>query len=245
MDNFTDLFSICCSVAVIFGGLIPYIPQYLKIKRSKNSDGFSTYVCLTLLIANILRIMFWFGHHFESPLLIQSFVMIAGMMAMMEICVRVKNKRSPYTISAIGLGSSTANRGCARDFWNWDDLLSYVKFLSLFTLVIGLLTYLLLHSYIYIEILGYVAVFSEAMLGMPQLLKNYSKKSTLGMSVEMVIMWLSGDLFKTLYFIIRRAPAQFSVCGSVQVIVDILILYQVLWYKRPKVTYQKLPESNG
>ena len=43
MDNFVDIFSICCSVAVIFGGLIPYIPQYLKIKRSASSDGFSTY----------------------------------------------------------------------------------------------------------------------------------------------------------------------------------------------------------
>lgn len=43
MDNFVDLFSLCCSTAVIFGGLIPYIPQYLKIKRSMNSDGFSTY----------------------------------------------------------------------------------------------------------------------------------------------------------------------------------------------------------
>lgn len=93
--------------------------------------------------------------------------------------------------------------------------------------------------------MGYVAVFTESMLGMPQLMKNYNKKSTLGMSVEMVIMWLSGDLFKTLYFIIRHAPAQFSICGSIQVVVDILILYQVLWYKRPKVTYQKLPGSSG
>lgn len=43
VENFVDLFSISCSIAVIFGGLIPYIPQYLKIKRSMSSDGFSTY----------------------------------------------------------------------------------------------------------------------------------------------------------------------------------------------------------
>lgn len=43
MDNFVDVFSVFCSIAVIFGGLVPYIPQYLKIKRSLNSDGFSTY----------------------------------------------------------------------------------------------------------------------------------------------------------------------------------------------------------
>lgn len=43
VDNFVDVFSLCCSTAVIFGGLIPYIPQYLKIKHSMSSDGFSTY----------------------------------------------------------------------------------------------------------------------------------------------------------------------------------------------------------
>lgn len=43
MDNLVDVFTFCCSTAVIFGGLVPYVPQYLKIKRSMNSDGFSTY----------------------------------------------------------------------------------------------------------------------------------------------------------------------------------------------------------
>lgn len=65
-------------------------------------------VCLTLLLANILRIMFWFGHHFELPLLIQSFVMIAGMLAMMEICVRVRDKHSTFIISSIDFRPTTA-----------------------------------------------------------------------------------------------------------------------------------------
>lgn len=59
-------------------------------------------VCLTLLIANILRIIFWFGHHFELPLLIQSFVVITGMLVLMELCVRVRDKSSSFTISAGG-----------------------------------------------------------------------------------------------------------------------------------------------
>lgn len=81
------------------------------------------------------------------------------------------------------------------------------------------------------------------MLGMPQLIRNYLKKSTRGMSVEMVIMWFSGDLFKTMYFILRHAPVQFIICGAIQVFVDILILAQVFWYGRPNVTYSKLPKS--
>ena len=47
------------SLLMIFGGVIPYIPQYLEIRNTKNAEGFSTYVCFTLLIANTLRILFW------------------------------------------------------------------------------------------------------------------------------------------------------------------------------------------
>lgn len=44
--------------AMVFGGVVPYIPQYRDIRRSQNAEGFSTYVCLVLLVANILRILF-------------------------------------------------------------------------------------------------------------------------------------------------------------------------------------------
>lgn len=47
------------SGAIVFGGVVPYIPQYRDIRRTQNADGFSTHVCLVLLVANILRILFW------------------------------------------------------------------------------------------------------------------------------------------------------------------------------------------
>lgn len=45
---------------MVIGSVVPYIPQYFTIKQSQNTEGFSLYVCLSLLVANILRIMFWF-----------------------------------------------------------------------------------------------------------------------------------------------------------------------------------------
>lgn len=45
--------------AMIVGGVIPYIPQYWQIKKTKDAEGFSLLVCLALLIANTLRILFW------------------------------------------------------------------------------------------------------------------------------------------------------------------------------------------
>ena len=48
-----------CAGAMIFGGVIPYIPQYREIKRTEDAEGFSLFVCLALLVANTLRILFW------------------------------------------------------------------------------------------------------------------------------------------------------------------------------------------
>lgn len=45
--------------AMIVGGVIPYIPQYKQIKQTQDAEGFSLLVCLALLIANTLRILFW------------------------------------------------------------------------------------------------------------------------------------------------------------------------------------------
>ena len=33
----------------------------------------------------------------------------------------------------------------------------------------------------------------------------------------MVMFWLSGDVFKTIYFLLRHAPTQFFLCGALQV----------------------------
>ncbi|KAF2347675.1 PQ-loop repeat [Trinorchestia longiramus] len=48
------------AVIMVLGGVFPYIPQYLQIRRTECQEGFSLYVCLVLIIANTLRIIFWY-----------------------------------------------------------------------------------------------------------------------------------------------------------------------------------------
>ena len=97
----TELVTFVASGFMIFGGVVPYIPQYHMINRTRNSTGFSTLVCLSLLVANILRILFWFGHPFEMPLLLQSIIMIICMIIMLELCVRVRSEN--FHLSAVTL----------------------------------------------------------------------------------------------------------------------------------------------
>nr|XP_031528222.1 solute carrier family 66 member 2 isoform X2 [Vicugna pacos] len=261
--------------AMVFGGVVPYIPQYRDIRRTQNAEGFSTYVCLVLLVANILRILFWFGRHFESPLLWQSVIMIMTMLLMLKLCTEVRTanelnlKRrvfaaadnkdeevkapprrsylgeenggpslllSPWKGTARALRSSIA---CPRErsrraghtgarvghqvldfdphhFWHWSSFGDYVQCVLAFTGVAGYVTYLSIDSALFVETLGFLAVLTEAMLGLPQLYRNQRLRSTEGMSIKMVLMWTSGDTFKTAYFLLNGAPLQFSVCGLLQ-----------------------------
>ncbi|KAG3293676.1 solute carrier family 66 member 2 isoform X5 [Ictidomys tridecemlineatus] len=131
------------AAAMVFGGVVPYIPQYRDIRRTQNADGFSTHVCLVLLVANILRILFWFGRRFESPLLWQSIVMTLTMLLMLKLCteVRVANElnlkrrsfaasrwcscgqagtpsRQPTSCSMVHPCSSQSV-ACCRCWWTW------------------------------------------------------------------------------------------------------------------------------
>ncbi|XP_072013362.1 solute carrier family 66 member 2-like isoform X2 [Amphiura filiformis] len=222
--TFGNLVSWIASGAMIFGGIVPYIPQYLEIKRTDNADGFSTYVCLALLVANTLRILFWFGHPFELPLLLQSIIMIATMMAMLQLCTRVNIL---HDISTKKKRFVDFDR---KHFWQWSHFVDYCFFMGTFSLVCGFITFLFSGNSIYVEALGFMAVFTEAMLGVPQFYRNYQNKSTHGMSVKMVLCWLSGDTFKTGYFMVNKAPVQFWVCGMLQISIDIAILLQVCYY---------------
>nr|XP_046273338.1 solute carrier family 66 member 2 isoform X2 [Scatophagus argus] len=231
---FNSLVSWVAAGAMVFGGVVPYIPQYRDIRRTQNAEGFSSYVCLVLLVANILRILFRFGRYFETLLLWQSIIMIATMLIMLNLCTNVRMAAELNTKRRSFIDFDWNH------FWSWSHFEDYVQCVLAFTVVAAYITYLLLDSALFVETLGFLAVFTEAMLGTPQLHCNYQNKSTEGMSIKMVLMWTSGDTFKTVYFLLTKAPVQFWTCGMLQVFVDFAILFQVYYYSR----YPQKPVSH-
>ncbi|KAJ3596579.1 hypothetical protein NHX12_002984 [Muraenolepis orangiensis] len=89
--------STAASCVMVLGGALPYLPQYQDIQRTGDTSGFSTRVCLVLLLANILRIFFWLGKQFELPLLLQSVVMVCTMFCMLRLCCHVQNAQRVST----------------------------------------------------------------------------------------------------------------------------------------------------
>lgn len=47
-------------VVLVVAPVLGYIPQYVEIQRTANPKAFSPLVILILLLANILRIFFWY-----------------------------------------------------------------------------------------------------------------------------------------------------------------------------------------
>jgi hypothetical protein len=46
----------------------------------------------------------------------------------------------------------------------------------------------------------------------------------------LVLSWFAGDAFKTVFFLTRGAPIQFTLCGIIQLLVDLCITYQMWIY---------------
>ena len=99
--------------------------QPLVHSTTLHPQGFSLHVCLALLLANTLRIIFWFGKHYETPLLIQSVLMNIAMFALIHLCVTINNKVS----CSDGVSRNKINielnvlffPASAVSWWNWWD----------------------------------------------------------------------------------------------------------------------------
>ena len=116
-------------------------------------------------------------------------------------------------------------------FWYWTKYTYYLMTLLLITILFSGLTYLFHSKSIYVETLGLLSSLIEAMLGVPQLYLNYSRKNTKGLAPLLIFMWLFGDLFKLGYYLTNELPLQLQCCSGFQVLVDLLILSQFRIYR--------------
>lgn len=95
------IFELLLCLALIFGPIAGYIPQYMQIKATDNPAGFSTLVCFILIVSNILRVFFWMLKGFELSLLFQSIVMIFAQLILLELIVGIKLRRRPNKTPAL------------------------------------------------------------------------------------------------------------------------------------------------
>lgn len=78
----------------------------------------------------------------------------------------------------------------------------------------------------YNSILSFFSLGLESSLPLPQFLSNQSRKSLAGFRISVLLGWLFGDGFKTVYFIVNSSPLPFLLGGIFALTIDIAIVAQ-------------------
>ena len=222
--------------AIVIGPSIGYISQGIKFKINKKSKGFCLSMCLKTILSSIFKIYFWVGKRYNIyllyqailVLLLQYYIIIFYLKYSEKECMKIvgwqkQKKWSKSLKSFLDLNN----------FWGWDNLFSFLFYSIVLAILIGFVCFIFgIHNKIFLEILGYIATGIDVFLGMPQIYTNYRLKNSHSLSTIMIISFLLGDLFRTYYYITTKSPFQFILCGIMQVSINVILLIQIIYYKR-------------
>ena len=100
----------------------------------------------------------------------------------------------PYTRQVKGAKYSVSDFE-AEHFWQWTDFQSFIECTVCFVAVGSFVMYLLLKYDPFVETVGFLAVFTEAMLGTPQFYRNFTNKSTYGMRFAIWLITVHSTVF--------------------------------------------------
>ena len=194
-------------------------------------------MCGILIAANTIRVYFYFMEPFDTALLVQSLVVIAGQGALLKLCVECAGARAAPKYFQLDAPW--------RHWWQWTDFGSYLVAWLLLHVAVGALCTLGAGSEAATSLVGILALGTEAVMGVPQLYQNAVRGSTAGLSTVLVVSWVAGDVFKAVTYVATAAPWQFMLCAVVQTVVDVSILVQVWWFRDAGVVTNrpKLPEG--
>lgn len=251
-NNLYHLIMIISDLGMMIGPSLVFIIQILKIEKQKSSNGISNKITLILILSNIIRVIFWLGSKFSKVLLFQSILMIFVQFYLLYTWLKYNDKdrlNSGVEYDIFNTKSSNYFMDMIRDmldfnkFWNWARFIDYLVCVFMITLSIVVITIFKgLNDSIYFEFLGFIAACIESIIGIPQLIMNYNHSSTGSLSYGMILSWLAGDLFKSIYFYINKSPWQLFVCSIFQINVDILLVLQFVIYNSNKEVKYKNKE---
>lgn len=206
-----------------------FVPQLISMKKEMNTNGYSKVVSLLFIVSNILRLCFRIGVNFSTALVLQSMLQISVQMYAVYEILKIQEKCDFVPVSH---RQNAFVRKYLGDFWDWNEFRYYVIAVSSFGAVMFIISLLLSPFYWYFEFIGLVSTVIEAVLSLPQYLKNRRERSVEGLNILVVCSWACGDFFKLVYYSSTRQPLLFCWCSLVQLVIDSCIIHQFLEYSQ-------------
>ncbi|KAG9547099.1 hypothetical protein KCU71_g14961, partial [Aureobasidium melanogenum] len=97
-------------------------------------------------------------------------------------------------------------------------------------------------------LLGTLSIVSWLFAQMPQIYKNYTIKSTSGLSIFFLVEWCAGDVSNLLGAVFTKQATWQMIVAGYYCLVDFLLVAQWVWYERLRHGYrirQMWPDSDG
>lgn len=231
MDTALAIFNIVVKGFNMFGSLLNYLPQYFLMCRENSVGSFNTFTCYLLLFSNAFRITFSFSRSFDFSFLVQSAVVIALQMLLLAKTASIREEEAATEMS-VSASVSVSSRKPNFERRALEDTAILVREFAAFFLCMCCLC-LFVRSAVTSEVIGTIGSVFEGVIPLPQLIKNYKRRSVEGLSFVMIFFWWFGDSMKLLFVIINQQPVQFIACSSAVVTLDCIILLQfAIWSKK-------------
>ncbi|RMZ11347.1 hypothetical protein D0860_03452 [Hortaea werneckii] len=245
---------------IVTSPVTSYADQIWSIHKNRSSAGFSLDIPLIMLVSSITkyvdalltlkylspkahiglgRLFYWFGAHYDTPLLIQALVMCVVQVVLLHVALQ---NRPPvgaqHSLNQPFAGAKEGPQGFLLhrpyDFWQWRNQRPYWSFLAYYTAALAILQLIIGPNETYVQIQGFVALGVEAILPIPQILENHRLRSSKGFRVSVLVNWLIGDAFKMTYFFMSEGgiPWAFKLCGMFQAACDCYLGVQYWMYEQ-------------
>ena len=140
------------------------------MRRTKSAGAFSEIICYILLIAALLRVIFWFGEKYNLFVFCQAVIMLVVQIFLLKTFFEVQAQAefSPKLsdISPQIIASHKMNKVLTK---------IAVGYMMYFT------AFMFFRSPVFIEFTGFLSATIEAFLPLPQFLNNLRKRSVEGL----------------------------------------------------------------
>ena len=101
----------------------------------------------------------------------------------------------------------------------------------LICIVLSILFPIFKNSNLFLQIIGGLSAFFEALTCLPQIVKNCQTKVTKNISFLMVFFWFLGDSFRFGYNLYYKTPLQLRIGMGIMVFFDIILAGQLIMYR--------------
>ncbi len=170
MEYISDIFNTGFEIFLLVSPIAVYLPQYLMMRRTKTVGSFSPLVCYILIVASLLRVIFWFGNKFNIFVFFQAVVMLIVQNFVLKKFFEVESlvELNPK------LSDTTPNM-VATTKMNYVLTKIAVGYMCYFVL------FMLFKSPWFVELTGFLSATVEACLPLPQFWSNMRRKSVEGL----------------------------------------------------------------